>query len=82
MKDRGEGGVIINITSNQQKGCWEGSLVYGPVKAALMHFTEAAAYELSEFGNRVVAIAPGLPAPQTTTLQVGWKRYPKNLKKR
>ena len=71
MRKRGEGGVIINITSNQQKGCWPGSLVYGPVKAALMHFTEAAAYELSEFGIRVVAIAPGYTSP-TDNDSAGW----------
>ena len=59
MRDHGKGGVVINITSNQQKGCWPKSLVYGPVKAALMHFTETAAYELSEHNIRVVAIAPG-----------------------
>ncbi len=52
-------GNIINITSNQQDGCWPASSVYGPTKAALNKFTKHAALELSKYGIRVNAIAPG-----------------------
>lgn len=62
MVRRGRGGVVVNITSNQQQGCWPDSVVYGPVKAALKHFTEAAALNLAPHGIRVVAVAPGYTA--------------------
>lgn len=62
MVHRGRGGVVVNITSNQQQGCWPDSVVYGPVKAALKHFTEAAALNLAPYGIRVVAVAPGYTA--------------------
>ncbi len=62
MVRRGQGGVVVNITSNQQQGCWPDSVVYGPVKAALKHFTEAAALNLAPYGIRVVAVAPGYTA--------------------
>ena len=52
-------GVIINISSNQQDGCWPRSSVYGPSKAALNKFTRHAALELSAHGIRVNSIAPG-----------------------
>lgn len=52
-------GVIINISSNQQEGNWPRASVYGPAKAALMKFTKNIALELSEYGIRVNAIAPG-----------------------
>lgn len=52
-------GVIINITSNQQEGCWPTSSVYGPTKAALDKFTRHAALELAPYGIRVLSVAPG-----------------------
>ncbi len=59
MVANGTKGVIINITSNQQDGCWPKSNVYGPSKAALNKFTRHAALELSAHGIRVNSIAPG-----------------------
>jgi NAD(P)-dependent dehydrogenase (short-subunit alcohol dehydrogenase family) len=59
MIARGTPGVIVNITSNQQEGCWPGGSVYGPSKAALLKFTRHAALELAPHGIRVVAVAPG-----------------------
>lgn len=52
-------GVIINISSNQQDGCWPIASVYGPTKAALNKFTKHAAMELARYGIRMLAIAPG-----------------------
>jgi len=58
-------GVILNMSSNQKDGCWPTSSVYGPVKEAIAKFTEHLAYELSPYGIRAVAIAPGYT-------NVGW----------
>ncbi|MDR1599260.1 MAG: SDR family oxidoreductase [Oscillospiraceae bacterium] len=52
-------GVIINITSNHQNGCWPVANIYAPTKAALNKFTQNAALELAPHGIRVVAVAPG-----------------------
>ena len=59
MVDNEVKGTIINITSNQQSGCWPRASVYGPTKAALNKFTSHAAMELAPHGIRVVSIAPG-----------------------
>ena len=52
-------GVIINITSNHQVGCWPAASVYGPAKAALNKFTENIALELAPHRIRAVSVAPG-----------------------
>lgn len=52
-------GSIINITSVHQTATWPTANVYGPVKAALMKFTQNGALELSKYGIRMNAIAPG-----------------------
>jgi len=59
MIEKEIGGTIINITSNQQRGNWPHSNIYGPTKAALNKFTSHAAMELAPYGIRVVSIAPG-----------------------
>lgn len=56
-------GVIINISSNHDKGCWNGFTAYATVKAGLDKFTMNAAMELAPYGIRVVCIAPGYTAP-------------------
>jgi NAD(P)-dependent dehydrogenase (short-subunit alcohol dehydrogenase family) len=58
-------GVILNVASNHKDGCWPTASVYGPIKAAIAKFTKNAALELSPYGIRVVAIAPGYT-------DVGW----------
>jgi NAD(P)-dependent dehydrogenase (short-subunit alcohol dehydrogenase family) len=58
-------GCIINIASNQIYGCWPGASVYAPSKASVVQFTKNAAMELSHYGIRMVAIAPGYT-------DVGW----------
>lgn len=59
-------GVIINLSSNQIEGCWPRATIYGPTKAAVSKFTKNAAMELSLYGIRMVAIAPGYT-------DVGWE---------
>jgi NAD(P)-dependent dehydrogenase (short-subunit alcohol dehydrogenase family) len=64
-------GVIINITSNQQDGCWPYSSVYGPTKAAVAKFTRHAALELSKYGIRVNAVAPGYTTSAERSMMPG-----------
>jgi len=59
MVEKRNPGVIINISSNQQDGCWPRSSVYGPSKAALGKLTRHMALELAEHGIRVNSVAPG-----------------------
>ena len=59
--------MIINISSNQTEGCWPRATIYGPTKAAVSKFTKNAAMELSLYGIRMVAVAPGYT-------DVGWEK--------
>jgi len=52
-------GSIVLLTSNQSEMVFSQSALYGPVKAALKKFCKHAALELSPYGIRVNAIAPG-----------------------
>jgi NAD(P)-dependent dehydrogenase (short-subunit alcohol dehydrogenase family) len=52
-------GVIVNISSNQAVGCWPESTVYASAKAGLEKLTKNMALDLSPYGIRVVAVAPG-----------------------
>ena len=65
MVSHGIQGVIVNISSNQVEGCWPRATIYGPTKAAVSKFTKNAAMELSKYGIRMVAVAPGYT-------DVGW----------
>jgi len=65
MVEHANRGVILNVASNQKDGCWPTASVYGPTKAAIAKFTRNCALELSPYGIRVVAIAPGYT-------DVGW----------
>lgn len=66
MIEQGVKGVIINISSNQIEGCWPRATIYGATKAAVSKFTKNAAMELSHYGIRMAAIAPGYT-------DVGWE---------
>ena len=59
MVDKQIPGVIINITSNHQIGCWPTANIYAPAKAALNKFSENIAMELAPYGIRAVSVAPG-----------------------
>lgn len=66
MIEKNVKGVIINISSNQINGCWPRATIYAPTKAAVSKFTENAAMELSLYGIRMAAVAPGYT-------DVGWE---------
>lgn len=59
MVEKGTRGTIINISSNHALGCWPDSTVYAAVKAGINKLTMNMALDLSEYGIRVVGIAPG-----------------------
>ena len=59
FRDQGTGGVIINTSSIYGEQAAELAFTYSAAKAAVISFTRSAAYELAEYGIRVVAITPG-----------------------
>jgi len=60
MRDRGSGGVIVNITSIHAHGGVPGHSVYAATKGAINALTRDLAVELAPHGIRVNAIGPGL----------------------
>lgn len=59
-------GCIINITSVQARINFPEASLYGSMKAAMVKLTEHMAVELSQYGIRVNAIAPGYINTQDT----------------
>lgn len=59
MVERGEGGVILNVSSGESTRPALGLAAYGAAKAAINHLTATLAVELGPHGIRVNAIAPG-----------------------
>jgi NAD(P)-dependent dehydrogenase (short-subunit alcohol dehydrogenase family) len=59
FRAQGTRGVIINTSSIYGEQAAELAFSYSAAKAAVISFTRSAAYELAEFGIRVVAITPG-----------------------
>lgn len=59
MEAAGNGGVIVNITSNHIDGCFPNASIYAPSKAAVDTFCRNAAMELAPHKIRVVSLAPG-----------------------
>jgi 3-oxoacyl-[acyl-carrier protein] reductase len=72
MRDRGEGGSIINLTSIEAHRAAPGYAVYSAMKAAVAQFARTLAVELAPDGIRVNNIAPdqvptgGVPLDQPT----------------
>lgn len=60
MRERGEGGVIINITSRLASVGVPTMSVYSASKGAILALTTAAAVELAPHNVRVNAVAPGM----------------------
>ena len=70
MKEQG-GGSIINIASVEGFVVGDRSAIYDISKAALIHFTKAAASEWAQHNIRVNAIAPG--SVQTRLTHSQWE---------
>lgn len=60
MRERGEGGAIINVTSRLASIGVPTMGIYSASKGAMLAFTKAAAIDLAPFGIRVNAVAPGM----------------------
>jgi NAD(P)-dependent dehydrogenase (short-subunit alcohol dehydrogenase family) len=64
MKERGEGGSIVNVTSVHEHIPRPGFTLYAGAKAALGMISRSLALELGEDGIRVNAVAPGVIATE------------------
>jgi glucose 1-dehydrogenase len=64
MKDRGDGGSIVNVTSVHEHIPRPGFALYAGAKAALGMISRSLALELAEDGIRVNAVAPGVIATE------------------
>lgn len=67
MKERGEGGSIVNVTSVHEHIPRPGFTLYAGAKAALGMISRSLALELAEHGVRVNAVAPGVIATERNT---------------
>ncbi|MBX0325085.1 glucose 1-dehydrogenase [Halomicroarcula sp. F13] len=59
MRDRGEGGVIVNTASISSTHAQADQIPYDSTKGAIRMITRGAALELADHGVRVNAVAPG-----------------------
>lgn len=71
MKERGEGGSIVNVTSVHEHIPRPGFTLYAGAKAALGMISRSLALELAEHGVRVNAVAPGVIATERNTEDAG-----------
>jgi len=60
MRDRGQGGRIVNVTSPASRMALPNYLAYAASKAGADSVTRAAAVALAPFGVRVNSVAPGM----------------------
>ncbi len=60
MRDQGQGGVIVNITSLTARMAARSMAPYAAAKAGLEYLTRLAAEEFRDIGVRVSGISPGL----------------------
>lgn len=67
MKEGGEGGSIVNVTSVHEHIPRPGFTLYAGAKAALGMISRSLALELAEHGVRVNAVAPGVIATERNT---------------
>lgn len=65
MRDQGDGGVILFVTSGETTRPSLGMAAYGAAKAAVNHLVMTMAVELGPLGIRVNAIAPGTTLTET-----------------
>jgi 3-oxoacyl-[acyl-carrier protein] reductase len=66
LREQGEGGAIVNMSSISGKVGFFGQTNYSAAKAGVVGLTKAAAKELAKDGIRVNAIQPGLIATDMT----------------
>ena len=81
MVQSGTKGVIVNISSNHAQGCWPRATVYAAAKAGVNKLTMNMALDLSEYGIRVVGIAPGYTQLEWYTPEMIEKYVEKTSKK-
>ena len=62
MREQGDGGAIINVTSRLASIGVPTMGIYSASKGAMLAFTKAAAVDLAQYGIRVNAVAPGMTA--------------------
>lgn len=62
MREQGDGGAIINVTSRLASIGVPTMGIYSASKGAMLAFTKAAAIDLAQYGIRVNAVAPGMTA--------------------
>lgn len=62
MRDQGEGGAIVNVTSRLASIGVPTMGIYSASKGAMLAFTKASAIDLAQYGIRVNAVAPGMTA--------------------
>lgn len=60
MRDQGDGGSVVNITSRLASIGVHTMGVYSATKGAMLAFTRATAVDLARYGIRVNAVAPGM----------------------
>jgi NAD(P)-dependent dehydrogenase (short-subunit alcohol dehydrogenase family) len=60
MRDQGDGGAIVNITSRLASIGVPTMGIYSASKGAMLAFTKAAAIDLARYDIRVNAVAPGM----------------------
>lgn len=60
LREQGDGGAIINITSRLASIGVPTMGIYSASKGAMLAFTKAAAIDLAPYGIRVNAVAPGM----------------------
>jgi NAD(P)-dependent dehydrogenase (short-subunit alcohol dehydrogenase family) len=59
MRDRGEGGIIVNTASISSTLAQKGQVPYDSTKGAIRMITRGAALEFADYDVRVNAVAPG-----------------------
>jgi 3-oxoacyl-[acyl-carrier protein] reductase len=75
MKQRDDGGRIVNWASDSAVGATPGNGVYGASKAAVVSLTKTMAVELAAFGITANVLLPGVvDTPLASDLSEEWKQ--------
>ena len=79
LRERGQGGAIVNVTSRLASIGVPGTAIYGASKGALLTLTRGAAVELAPHGIRVNAVAPGMTATPMFEEYLAGSQMPRRL---